>query len=167
MKQPCVQSLSRVGSVTPWTLAHPGLLCWSSHPYTCIPSFMDFLPIHVTTVHWGEFPVLYDRFSLVVSFIHSINSVYVLSQSPNPSHFLFLLISKYLFSESVFLFFALQIRFAVHIKVSDSHSFFWIVWVKTYIFPCFRNTYCLIHSFHWFAMPAVTRLTSMYSYFYF
>ena len=39
--------------------------------YTCIPSFLDFLPILVTTEHWVEFPVLYSRFSLVIYFIHS------------------------------------------------------------------------------------------------
>ena len=52
---------------------------WSSYmcTYTYIPSFLDFLPIWVTTEHWVEFPVLYSRFSLVIYFIHSINSVYM------------------------------------------------------------------------------------------
>ena len=43
--------------------------------YTYIPSFLYFLLIQVTTEHQVEFPVLYSRFSLVIYFIHSINSV--------------------------------------------------------------------------------------------
>ena len=45
--------------------------------YTYIPSFLDFLPIQVTTEHWVEYPELYSRFSLVMYFIHSINSVHM------------------------------------------------------------------------------------------
>ena len=45
------------------------------YAYT-IPSFLDFLPIQVTTEHGIEFPELCRRFSLVICFIHSINSVY-------------------------------------------------------------------------------------------
>ena len=41
------------------------------HVYIYIPSFMDFLPIQVTTENWVEFSVLYSRFSLVIYFIHS------------------------------------------------------------------------------------------------
>ena len=62
---------------------------WISHTYTYMPSLLDFLPIQVTTEHWVEFPVLYSRFSLVIYFIHSINSVYVsipISQFLPPSH---------------------------------------------------------------------------------
>ena len=43
--------------------------------YTYIPSVLYFLPIQVTTEHRVEFPVLYSRFSVVIYFIHSINSV--------------------------------------------------------------------------------------------
>jgi len=48
-----------------------------SHTYTYIPLFLDLLPIYVTTDHWVEFPVLYSRFSLVIWFTCSINSVSV------------------------------------------------------------------------------------------
>ena len=51
---------------------------WISHTYTYIPLFLDLLPIYVTIDHWVEFPVLYSRFSLVIWFICSINSVSVL-----------------------------------------------------------------------------------------
>ena len=50
--------------------------------------FLDFLPIWVTTEHWVEFPGLYSRVSLVIYFIHSINSVYSQSQSPRSSYHL-------------------------------------------------------------------------------
>ena len=50
---------------------------WISYEYTYIPSFLNFLPIYVTTEQWVEFPELYNRFSLVIYFIHSINSVYI------------------------------------------------------------------------------------------
>ena len=50
-----------------------------------IPSFLDVLPIEVTTGHRVEFPELYSRFSLVTIlmlyqylFMHSINSIYML-----------------------------------------------------------------------------------------
>ena len=45
---------------------------WISHTYTYTPSFLDFLPIWVTTEYWIEFPELYSRFSLVIYFIHRI-----------------------------------------------------------------------------------------------
>ena len=48
---------------------------WISYTYTYIPSFLDFLPILVTTEHWVEFPVLHSRFSLVVYFIYQFSSV--------------------------------------------------------------------------------------------
>ena len=47
---------------------------WISCMYTYIPSFMDSLPIWVTTEQWVEFPVLYSRFSLAIYFIHGINN---------------------------------------------------------------------------------------------
>ena len=43
-----------------------------SYTYTDIFSFLDFLPISVTTEHQIESPVLHSRFSLVICFIHSI-----------------------------------------------------------------------------------------------
>ena len=42
-----------------------------------IPLFLDFLPIWVTTEHCVEFPELHSRFSLVIYFIHGIDSVYM------------------------------------------------------------------------------------------
>jgi len=50
---------------------------WIGHKHSYIPSFLDFLPIQVTTEHWIEFPVLYNRFSLIIYFMHSINHVYM------------------------------------------------------------------------------------------
>ena len=47
---------------------------WISYTFTYTPTFLDFLPIYVTTEPWVEFPGLYGRFSLVTYFIHSINS---------------------------------------------------------------------------------------------
>ena len=44
-----------------------------SHSYTYILSLWDFLRIQVTRVHLVKFPVLQSMFSLVISFIHSIN----------------------------------------------------------------------------------------------
>ena len=35
---------------------------------------MDFLPFQFTTEHWEEFPVLYNRFSLVIYFIYSVKA---------------------------------------------------------------------------------------------
>ena len=56
------------------TVALPCRVCfhctikWIHYKYTQIPSFLDFLPIYVTTDHWVEFPGLYSRFSLVIYF---------------------------------------------------------------------------------------------------
>ena len=50
---------------------------WISYTDICILSLLDFLPIHVTIEHWVELPKLHSRFSLVIYFILSINSVYV------------------------------------------------------------------------------------------
>ena len=47
------------------------------YAYTYIPSFLDFLSIQVTKVQKIEFPVLQGMFSLVIYFVHSINSIYV------------------------------------------------------------------------------------------
>ena len=48
-----------------------------SYVYTYSPSFLDFLPIEVTTEHRVEFSVLSSRFSLDFDFIHSISSAYI------------------------------------------------------------------------------------------
>ena len=47
---------------------------WISFTYTCILSFMDFLP-HLG--HHRALSFLYSRFSLVICFLYSINSVYM------------------------------------------------------------------------------------------
>ena len=51
--------------------------------YTYIPSFLDFLPIPVIIDHWVEFPVLHNRFLLVIYFIHS--SVYMWRRQWHPT----------------------------------------------------------------------------------
>ena len=44
-------------------------------PYMYLhPLPLDFLPIHITSVHKVELPFVYSRFSLVFYFIHNINS---------------------------------------------------------------------------------------------
>ena len=53
---------------------------WISHTYTYTLSFLDFLPIWVATEYWIEFPELYNKFSLVIYFIHGINSIYICQQ---------------------------------------------------------------------------------------
>ena len=45
--------------------------------YILSPLFLDFLPIWVTTEHCVEFPEPHSRFSLVIYFIHSIDTVYM------------------------------------------------------------------------------------------
>ena len=56
-------------------------LNWShwahTHAYTYPRFWGDFFPIYVTTEHWVEFPVLYNKFSLMIYFIHRIGSVYM------------------------------------------------------------------------------------------
>ena len=51
------------------------------------PSFLDFLPVSVTTEHQEEFPMLCSRFSLVIYFKHTFSSVYISISVPNPSHY--------------------------------------------------------------------------------
>ena len=53
---------------------------WISYVYTYILSFLDFLPVQVTTEHWIEFPVLHSGFSLVINFIHSVYVSILISQ---------------------------------------------------------------------------------------
>ena len=50
---------------------------WVSYTCTCFHSFLDFLPIQVAIELWVDFPVLFTRFSLVIYFTHSKNSVYM------------------------------------------------------------------------------------------
>ena len=71
-----------------------------SQLYIHIHALLFGLPsIQVTTERWVEFPVLYSRFSVVISFVHS--SVYV---SVLLSQFIPPLVSIHLFSTSVSLF---------------------------------------------------------------
>ena len=56
---------------------------WISYTYTYIPSFLDFLPTWVTEEQ------LYSRSSLVIYFIHSINSVYMSTPISQVTHILF------------------------------------------------------------------------------
>ena len=63
---------------------------WIRHAYTYIASLLDFLPIHVTTEHWVESPVLYNRLSLV-SILYIVSIMYICqSQTPNSSQLLLL-----------------------------------------------------------------------------
>ena len=67
------------------------------------PLFCISFPIR--SEHSVKFPVLYNRFSVVISFIHSTNSIYICqSQSPNSSHPTPPLITISSFSTSVTLF---------------------------------------------------------------
>ena len=94
---------------------------WVSYTYTYIASFLDFLPIWVTTEYWVQFPLLYSRFSLVICFIPRSPALYVnslplstilyivvymcQSQSPNSpplfSHFICVSISALQINSSV------------------------------------------------------------------
>ena len=77
--------------------------------YTYIPSLLDFLPIQVTTEHWVEFPVLYNRFLLVTYFIHRVYIRQFLS--PNSSHPSFLSWCPYICSLCQCLYFWFASRF--------------------------------------------------------
>ena len=67
------------------------------------PLFCISFPIR--SEHSVKFPVLYNRFSVVISCIHSTNSIYICqSQSPNSSHPTPPLITISSFSTSVTLF---------------------------------------------------------------
>ena len=44
--------------------------------FTYITSVSEFWPVYITAEHWGEFPELYSRFSLVTYFICSVDSLY-------------------------------------------------------------------------------------------
>ena len=78
---------------------------WISYMYTYIHSFLDFLPIQVTTDHWVEFPVLHSMFSLVIYFIHSsVHTSIPVSQFVPPPPPIPRLVAVSLFSASVSLF---------------------------------------------------------------
>ena len=73
-----------IQSSHPLTPSSPSALSFSQYQEEesaiCIhttPLFLDFLPIQIIIEHWVEFLVLYSRFSLVIYFIHNINSVYM------------------------------------------------------------------------------------------
>ena len=70
---------------------HVGFCCtakWTCYTYKRIPSFLDFLPIQVTTKHWVEFPVTHSGFSLAICFICSSAHMSVpISQVIPPMHF--------------------------------------------------------------------------------
>ena len=79
---------------------------WISYMYTYILSSLDSLPVHVTTEHWVESPVLYSRFSSVIYFIHSIVYMSVpISQfiPPLPSLFFSTSVSQFLLCKKVHL----------------------------------------------------------------
>ena len=104
---------------------------WISYAYTYMPSFLDFLPIWVTTEHWVEFPDFYSRLSLVIYFTYSINSYICQSQTPNSSQHPFSpLVSIHLFSISVISISVLQIKWSIpfflipHICVNIFFSLF-------------------------------------------
>ena len=59
---------------------------WVSHTYTYIHSLIFPSQIQVTTWHWGEFPVLYSRFSLVTYFINSRVYMSIPISSQKSSH---------------------------------------------------------------------------------
>ena len=42
----------------------------TSYTYTCVASFLDFLPTEVAPEHWGELPVLLSRSPLVIHLVH-------------------------------------------------------------------------------------------------
>ena len=48
---------------------------WMISKQTCIPSGLNFLPFQSPQGHWIGFPVPDSRFSLVINFVHNINSV--------------------------------------------------------------------------------------------
>ena len=103
--------------------------------YICPLLFLDFLPTYVATEHWVELPVLHSRFSLVICFIHSINSVY--SSIPIywflPPHPLPSLVSLHLFSMCLYCCFVNKIISAIflhsilNINIQYSFFSFWLI----------------------------------------
>ena len=78
---------------------------WISYMYTYIPSFLDFLPVLITTEHW-IIPCPIHRFSLVI-YLYRVSIVYICQISIFqfiPSTLLSPLSSIHLFSMSVSLF---------------------------------------------------------------
>ena len=54
------------GCPTLWADSLPPGSHWISHMYTCVSSFLDFLPIQASSERWVEFPALCSWFSLVI-----------------------------------------------------------------------------------------------------
>ena len=83
---------------------------WISHTYTCVSSFLDFLPIQASSEHWVEFPALRSWFSLVIWSMQSTacESIPVSLFTPPPLS----LVSICLFctSASLFLCFVVQTK---------------------------------------------------------
>ena len=123
--------------------------------YTYILFLLDFLPIHVTTEHWVEFPVLHRRFSLVTCFRRGSPILYVAAylcqpQSPDSPphpfptwvsvHFFFMSVSLFLLCKQFHLCLFSRFRICVltcnicnslHKKISlyIIFSYFWLRWV--------------------------------------
>ena len=93
-------------------------LCFLLYSEVNLPSFLDFLPIWVTTEHLVEFPVLHSMFSLDIYFIHS--SVYM---SIPISQFIslppFLTLGRYIFPLCLCLYFCFANWF-MHMIFLDS-----------------------------------------------
>ena len=53
------------GCPTLWADSLPPGSHWISHMYTCVSSFLDFLPIQASSERWVEFPALCSWFSLL------------------------------------------------------------------------------------------------------
>ena len=60
---------------------------WVGYTYTYIPSFLDSIPVEVTTEYWVEFPVLYSRSLLVIYFTYSSVDMYIPIPQFNPHLF--------------------------------------------------------------------------------
>ena len=60
---------------------------WISYTCSCISSFLDFLAIYITTEHWEEFPVLHSRSLLVMCFMYSSMSMWILMSQFITPHF--------------------------------------------------------------------------------
>ena len=95
---------------------------WISCKHTYIPSFLDFLPIEVTTEHRVESPMLYSRFSLVIYFIHGIvyMSISISQFLPAPPcHICFLYLWLHFCFVNKFIFLDSTYRIIWYISFSD------------------------------------------------
>lgn len=88
----------------------------SAIPIHISPFFWVFFPFRSPESMEQRFPVLCSRFSLVICFVHSINSVYMSIQSPNSSHPPSPLVTMRLFSHLCLYFcFANEIVYSIFI----------------------------------------------------